>query len=129
MGVILLATKTTLTTVENKIPSISNLVKNTSYNTKITEIEKNLTDHNNDKCITSPEFNISAPDVFNERLAGPNSITKRDFDAKLSSLNRKITANKTKSLLAENELNKLKLLIRVTLLVKVILKKMVCKFI
>ena len=35
-------------------------------------------------------------------------ITKTDFDAKLLSLNRKITANKTKNLLVENELNKLK---------------------
>ena len=35
-------------------------------------------------------------------------ITKTDFDAKLSSLNRKITANKTKNLLVENELKKLK---------------------
>ena len=35
-------------------------------------------------------------------------ITKTDFDAKLSSLNRKITANKSKNLLVENELKKLK---------------------
>ena len=35
-------------------------------------------------------------------------ITKTDFDAKLSNLNRKITTNKTKHLLVENELNKLK---------------------
>ena len=35
-------------------------------------------------------------------------ITKTYIDAKLSSLNRKITTNKTKNLLAENELNKLK---------------------
>ena len=35
-------------------------------------------------------------------------ITKTDFDAKLLSLNRKITANKSKHLLVENELNKLK---------------------
>ena len=35
-------------------------------------------------------------------------ITKTDFDAKLSSLNRKITQNKTKHLLVENELKKLK---------------------
>ena len=35
-------------------------------------------------------------------------ITKTDFDAKLSSLNRKITQNKTKHLLVENEWNKLK---------------------
>ena len=42
------------------------------------------------------------------RLAKANLITKIDFDAKLPSLNRKITANKTKHLLVENELNKLK---------------------
>ena len=35
-------------------------------------------------------------------------MTKIDFDAKLSSLNRKITDNKTKYLLVENELKKLK---------------------
>ena len=42
------------------------------------------------------------------RLAQANLITKTDFDAKLSSLNRKITQNKTKHLLVEKELNKLK---------------------
>ena len=35
-------------------------------------------------------------------------ITKTDFDAKLLSLNRETTQNKTKRLLAENELKKLK---------------------
>ena len=35
-------------------------------------------------------------------------MTKTDFDAKLSRPNRKITSYKTKHLLAENELNKLK---------------------
>ena len=35
-------------------------------------------------------------------------ITKTDFDAKLSSLNRKVTQNKMKHLLVENELNQLK---------------------
>ena len=35
-------------------------------------------------------------------------ITKTDFDAKLSSLNRKITKDKTDHLLVQNELNKLK---------------------
>ena len=52
-----LATKTALTAVENKIRSVSNLAKKTDYNTKITEIEKKLPDHNHDKCITTPEFN------------------------------------------------------------------------
>ena len=35
-------------------------------------------------------------------------MTKTDFDATLWSLNRKITSNKTKHALGENELNKLK---------------------
>ena len=35
-------------------------------------------------------------------------ITKTDFDAKISSLNRKVPKNKTRHLLIENELNKLK---------------------
>ena len=91
-----LATNAALTTVENKIPDV-----------KITEIEKNLTDHNHDKYITTPEFNTLAADVFNARLAQTNLITKTDFDAKLSSLNRKITANKAKFLLVEIELKKL----------------------
>ena len=47
-------------------------------------------------------------DVFNERLAQANLVTKTDFDAKLSGLNKKITENKTKDLLVENELKKLK---------------------
>ena len=42
------------------------------------------------------------------RLAQANLVTKTNFDAKLSGLNRKITQNKTKHLLVENELNKLK---------------------
>ena len=46
--------------------------------------------------------------VFNARLAQANLITKTDFDVKLSSLNRKITSNKTRHLLVENELKKLK---------------------
>ena len=88
-----LATKTALTTVENKIPIVSNLVKKASYNAKITEIEKKLTDHNDDKYITTPEFNTLSDDVFIARLAQANLITKTDFDARLSRLNRKITAN------------------------------------
>ena len=42
------------------------------------------------------------------RIAQANLITKTDFGAKLSSLNIKITQNKTINLLVESELNKLK---------------------
>ena len=65
-------------------------------------------DHNHDKAITTPEFNTLAADVFNGKLPQANLVTKTDFDNKLSSLNRKITSNKTKHLLIENELKKLK---------------------
>ena len=94
-----LATKTALTTVENKIPNVSNLVNKTSYNTKVTEIENKLNNHNHDKNIDTQEFNKSAADVSNARLAQVNLITKTDFDAKLSNLNRKITQNKTNTYL------------------------------
>ena len=94
-----LATKTALTAVENKIPSVSSLVKKTAYETKISELEKKLTDHNYDKYIATPEFNTLAADVFNARLAQANLITKTDFDAKLSRPNRKITSNNQKTYL------------------------------
>ena len=104
-----LVTKTALIAVENKIPSVSNLVKKKTDNvTKISELENGLTDHNYDKYITTPEFNTLAADIFNVRLVQANLTTKSDFDAKLSSPNRKITVNKTENLLVENELNKLK---------------------
>ena len=101
-----IATKTTLTAIKNKIPSVSNLVKKNNYNTKVIEIENN--NHNHDKYIDSSEFNKLAFEVFNARLAQANLITKTDFGAKLSSLNRKTTQNKSKNLLVEKEFNKLK---------------------
>ena len=41
-------------------------------------------------------------------MAQGNLVTKTDFDAKLSSFNRKITQNNTKHLLVENVLKKVK---------------------
>ena len=76
-GVSNLGTKTALTAVENKIPSVSDLVKKTDYNTKITEVENKLNNHNHDKYITSPEFNTLAADFFNARLARANLLAKR----------------------------------------------------
>ena len=83
-------------------------LKKTDYNTKATEIEKKLTDHNLGEYIDISEFNKLVGDFFNARLAQANLITKTNFEAKLSNLNRKITTNKTKYLLLENELNNLK---------------------
>ena len=61
-----------MTAVENKIPSISNLVKKTDYDTKVTEIEKKLTDHNHDKYITTTEFNKLATHAFNAIIVQAN---------------------------------------------------------
>ena len=41
-------------------------------------------------------------DVFNGILAQANLITKTTFDAKLSSINKKLTSNKSKNLLVGN---------------------------
>ena len=96
----------------------------------MSELEKKLSNHNHDKYITTPEFNTLAADVFNARLAQANLITKTDFDAKLSSLNRKVTTNKSKHLkMIENELKKLKIFDSSNLMAKVILKKKMHKII
>ena len=52
-----LATPAALTTVENKIPDVSILVKKIDYNTKINEIGKKITDRSHGKYIATPEFN------------------------------------------------------------------------
>ena len=97
-----------MTAIENKIPNVSNLAKQTDYETKISEIKKKFTNHNHDKYITTPEFNKLTLENFAARLAQANLIAKTDFDNRLMSLNRKITSNKTKHVLVENELRKTK---------------------
>ena len=88
-----LTTTTSLTAAENELPSVSNLVKKTEYNTTLDEIEKKITDHNQDKYITTPEFNGLTSENFTTRLrqsnlAGKsdiaNFVKKADFDNKLS---------------------------------------------
>ena len=101
-----LATKTALTVVENKMPSVSILVKKTSYNTKITEIEKNLTDHNHDNYILTSDFNKLAADVFNARLARANLVSKTIFDNTVSNLNSEIEATKTANTSLKNLLKR-----------------------
>ena len=90
---------------ENKIPSVSNLVQKTDYNTKINETEKKITDHNDDKCIATPDFSKVTAEMFDLRLKRvnlarksdiANFVNKADFDNKL----KDATSNK-------NELNEL----------------------
>ena len=71
---------------------------------KSATIKKKLTDHNHAKYITTPEFNTLAA-VFNAKLAQADLITKT---RNLSIFNRKIASNKSKHLLAEDELKKAK---------------------
>ena len=103
-----MVTNSALTAVENKILDVSGLVTKTGYNTKISDIEKKITNHDHDKYIATSKFNKLTTENFKARLAQAGLVTKTDFDAKLQSLNKKITSNKTKHLLVENELKKLR---------------------
>ena len=70
---------------------------------KLLKLKKNLTDHDHDKYIITPEFNKLLAEVFDARLKQTDLVTKKYFDDKLKSLNQKINSNKTKHLLVENE--------------------------
>ena len=67
-------TASALAFVENKIPSVSNL--KTDYNTKINETEKKITDHNDDKCIATPDFSKVTAEMFDLRLKRVNLARK-----------------------------------------------------
>ena len=91
-------------------------LKKPDYNTKINEIKKKNTDHDHDKCITTPEFNKLTAENLTARLAQANLaikidianfVNKTDFDKKLKNSNKKVTSNKTKDLLVENSFKKL----------------------
>ena len=74
-----LVTKTALTSIENKIPNIggldiSTLIKNSGYDTKISEIEKKYVSKTG----------------FDSKLAQANEITKRNFDSKIIELENNI---------------------------------------
>ena len=79
-------------------------MKKADHDTKTSDIEKKIAVHDHDKYITTSEFNKLTTDNFNARLAQTNLITKSDFDARLQSLSKRVTSNKTKYLFVENEL-------------------------
>ena len=76
-----------MATVENKIPSITGLVKKTDCNTKITDIENILNNHNHDKYVATSECNTLAANVFNTRLA--HIIYLKTFDSKNLNVDKK----------------------------------------
>ena len=102
-----LATNSAFPAVENKIPGIMNLFKKTDYNTKISKIENKFSDRVHHKYITASEFNDLTAKNFTARLAEANFVTKTDFDATPTRINKKLNSNKTKHLLVENEFTKL----------------------
>ena len=77
--------------VEDKILNTSSLVTTTVLNTKISEVENEIPDHA--IFTTTPYFNKSTA-----RLKEANLVTKTDFCNKLTSINKRITSNKTKHL-------------------------------
>ena len=101
-----LAATAALTTVENEMPSVSNLTdiqKKYDYNTEINEIEIKITDHTHNRRIITPEFSKFTKELFDLRLKKANLpsksnianfVNKIDFDNKLED----VTPNK-------NELN------------------------
>ena len=83
-------------------------MKKTDYNSKISGIENEVNDYNHDKNITTPEFSTVAGDAFKARLTAQiDLIRKPGFDFKLKGSSNRVTKNKTKYLLVENELKKL----------------------
>ena len=109
-----LDTTATLTAVENKIPSVSSLVKKKKkeiitpkFQTKF----QHFSDNNNDKYVTTREFNKPTARNFAARLAQANLVRNTDFNMRLVSPNKKINSNKLKYILVENELNNYKHLI------------------
>ena len=73
--------------------------KKTDYNTKISEIENKVTNHDHDEYNTTSEFNKLTVENFKARSAQPNLVTKTNLDAKMISLNKKITQIKQDSYL------------------------------
>ena len=107
-GVSSLAANTALTAVANKTPSVSSLVRKKNYDAKISELEKKFLIKIITNILLLQSLNTLAASVFNARLPQAKLITRTDFDAILSSLNKKNTKNKSKLLFVENKLKKLR---------------------
>ena len=91
-----LATNSALNAVENKMPDVSSLVKKkTDTSTKISDIENKIVNHSH----------ALAADVFNARLAAQKDLMRKpEFYFKLKDISDRVTKNKTKDMLVENEL-------------------------
>ena len=70
-------------------------------------MESKINNHNHEKYITTSEFNKLTTENFKRRLAQANLATKTEFDTKLQDISKRVTSNKSKYLLVENETKKL----------------------
>ena len=86
---------TQISNVENEIPNTSILVTTVVLNTKISEVENKIPD--NSKYITTQVFIKLTAEEFSARLKQADSLSKIDFDNRLTRFNRRITSNKNSS--------------------------------
>ena len=79
------------------------VIKKDAYNAKIKNIEDNLPNITNlaYKTTLNPKANLASKSDI------ANFVCKIAFDNKLKNLNKKITSNKTKHVLVENEFQKI----------------------
>ena len=96
-----LAATGSLTVVENKIHNVRNLVKKEKIVTQILE-NKITTDHDQDKYITTQEFNKLTSEKFSARLKQANLASKND----IANFVKKTDFDKLKNVTSnKNELN------------------------
>ena len=81
----------------------NDIIKKDAYNAKIKNIEDNLPNITNlaTKTTLNPNANLASKSDI------ANFVCKIAFDNKLKNLNKKITSNKTKHVLVENEFQKI----------------------
>ena len=85
-----------------KIPDISDLVKERYFNSKITEVEGKI------PSISGLATNSALTAVENKITDASSLAKKTDYDTKFQDIGKRIISNKTKNLLVENELKKIK---------------------
>ena len=103
--------------IDKKIPDVSDLVKKTDFNSKISEVEdkilsiRGLTTSSALTAVENKILDISGLATKSALTAVDNKIpnvtslvTKTDFDPKLRAVSDRVTKNKSKDLLLDNEL-------------------------
>ena len=75
--------KTKISEVENKIISVSGLVKKTDYDAKIKDIER--------KYFSTTDYNKFISDILDVKIKQKELVSKSDIDKKLINVSGKIT--------------------------------------